>query len=216
MASLNTSHVEAFAAWLPRCRWFSAKNLGDIKSQLRSIDCIDLPPRTDDGEKIQLACIRFETGIGETTFLAIVQLIPDHHAMLTCRDATTDAAFSEWLLELIQSGGTLQTTVGRFVGRSLQQQVGEVPLTNNLSTSPLGKDTSTSSDVRRFSFRGVLLRWRGSTPVACRTDAFVLPPDFAPQQISHTQQEIAHHSPSVNPMTMNARITWRMGSSVIT
>ncbi len=147
MASLNTSHVEAFAAWLPRCRWFSAKNLGDIESQLRSIDCIDLPPRTDDGEKIQLACIRFETGIGETTFLAIVQFIPDHHAMLTCRDATTDAAFNEWLLELIQSGGTLQTTVGKFVGRSLQQQVGEVPLTNNLSTSPLGKDTSNTSTL---------------------------------------------------------------------
>ena len=147
MASHNTSHVEAFAAWLPRCRWFSAKNLRDIKTQLRSIDCIDLPPRTDDGEKIQLACIRFETGRGETTVLAIVQFIPDQHAMPTCRDATTDAAVSEWLLELIQSGGTLQTTMGRFVGHSLQQQVGEAPLTNNLSTSPLGEDTSNTSTL---------------------------------------------------------------------
>ena len=147
MASHNTSHVEAFAAWLPRCRWFSAKNLRDIKTRLRSIDCIDLPPRTDDGEKIQLACIRFETGRGETTVLAIVQFIPDQHAMPTCRDATTDAAVSEWLLELIQSGGTLQTTVGRFVGHSLQQQVGEAPLTNNLSTSPLGEDTSNTSTL---------------------------------------------------------------------
>ena len=143
----NTSHIEAFAAWLPRCRWFSAKNLRDIKTQLRSIDCIDLPPRTDDGEKIQLACIRFETGRGETTFLAIVQFIPDQHAMLTCRDATTDAAVSEWLLELVQSGGTLQTPVGRFVGHSLQQQVGQAPLTNNLSTSPLGEDTSNTSTL---------------------------------------------------------------------
>ena len=147
MASHNTSHVEAFAAWLPRCRWFSAKNLRDIKTRLRSIDCIDLPPRTDDGEKIQLACIRFETGRGETTVLAIVQFIPDQHAMPTCRDATTDAAVSEWLLELIQSGGTLQTTMGRFVGHSLQQQVGEAPLTNNLSTSPLGEDTSNTSTL---------------------------------------------------------------------
>ena len=147
MASHNTSHVEAFAAWLPRCRWFSAKNLRDIKTQLRSIDCIDLPHRTDDGEKIQLACIRFETGRGETTFLALVQLIPNQHDMLTCRDATTDAAVSEWLLELVQSGGTLQTPVGRFVGHSLQQQVGQALLTNKLSTSPLGEDTSNTSTL---------------------------------------------------------------------
>ena len=143
----NTSLIEAFAAWLPRCRWFSAKNLRDIKTQLRSIDCIDLPHRTDDGEKIQFASIRFETGRGETTFLAIVQLIPDQHAALTCRDATTDAAVSEWLLELVQSGGTLQTPVGRFVGHSLEEQVGQSSLTNSFSTSPLGEDTSNTSTL---------------------------------------------------------------------
>ena len=147
MASHNTALNEAFAAWLPRCRWFSAKNLRDIKTQLRSIDCIDLPHRTDNSEEIQLACIRFETGVGETTFLAPVQFSFDQHSMLICRDATNDVAVSEWLLDLVQSGGTLQTRAGTFVGHSLQQQVKQGPLTHILSTSLLGEDTSNTSTL---------------------------------------------------------------------
>ena len=147
MASHNTSHNDAFAAWLPSCRWFSGKNLRDIKTQLRSIDCIDLPCRTNNGEKIQLACIRFETGVGETTFLTPVQLSSDQHSMMTCRDATTDVAVSEWLLDLVRSAGTLQTTAGTFVGHLVQQRGGKAPITNILSTSPLGQDTSNTSTL---------------------------------------------------------------------
>ena len=33
MALDTTSYVEALAAWLPHCRWFSAKNLRDINMQ---------------------------------------------------------------------------------------------------------------------------------------------------------------------------------------
>lgn len=147
MTSHTTLYVEAFAAWLPHCRWFSAKNLRDIKTQLHSVDCIDLPHRTANGKKIHLACIRFDTGRGVTTFLAPVQLISDQHSLLTCCDAATNAVFSKWLLDLVQSGGTLQTTAGTFIGHSLQQQVAQAPLTNDLSTSPLGEDTSNTSTL---------------------------------------------------------------------
>ena len=147
MTSHTALYVEAFAAWLPSCRWFGAKNLSDIKTQLRSVDCIDLPHRTDNGEKIQLACICFDTGIEETVLLAPVQLISDQHSLLTCCDATTNATFSKWLLDLVQSGGTLQTTAGTFVGHSLEQKVRRARVTNELSTSPLGEDTSNTSTL---------------------------------------------------------------------
>ena len=147
MTSDTTSYVEALAAWLPHCRWFSAKNLRDINIQVHSIDCIDLHQRTDDGKKIQLACIQVETGVEKTTFLVPVQFISSQQSLLTCRDATSDATVSKWLLDLVQSGRTLHTRVGAFVGHSLQQQVGQTSLTNKISTSPLGEDTSNTSTL---------------------------------------------------------------------
>jgi len=124
MTSDTTSYVEALAAWLPHCRWFSAKNLRDIDMQLQSIDCIDLHQRTDDGRKIQLACIQVETGIAKRNFLVPVQFISSQNSMLTCRDASSDATVSKWLLDLVQTGRTLHTRAGTFVGHSLQQQAG--------------------------------------------------------------------------------------------
>ena len=147
MNSDTRSDVEALAAWLPHCRWFSAKNLRDINMQLHSIDCIDLQQSTDDGVKIQLACIQVETGIEKTTFLVPVQFISSQHSMLTCRDATSDATVSKWLLDLVQSGRTLHTRVGTFVGHSLQQQDGQTSLINKISASPLGEDTSNTSTL---------------------------------------------------------------------
>ena len=147
MTSDTTSYVEALAAWLPGCRWFSAKNQRDIKALLRSVNCIDLPRRTDDGRMIQLACIQVEAGMQKTTFLAPVQVGCDQHSMLTCVDATTDVFFNEWLLDLVQSDETLQTAAGTFVGHSLHRQVGQALFTEILSTSPLSEDTSNTSTL---------------------------------------------------------------------
>ncbi|MGI9447118.1 MAG: hypothetical protein ACR2NI_05655, partial [Pirellulales bacterium] len=61
---LHNEQSEAFAAWLPQCRWFSAKNIPDFKKHMRSIDYIDIFDHPEGGESLKLAVIRVAIGQG--------------------------------------------------------------------------------------------------------------------------------------------------------
>jgi len=137
--------TEAFAAWLPQCRWFSGKTTPDIKNTLRSIDCIDIPDQPGGGESCTLAVLRVESGAAETTFLAPVRLRSDTNSGIECRDATMDPMVSAWLLQLVQCEGTLQTTVGTFVGHSLKHHPQPTWSPDTVSTSSLNENASNSS-----------------------------------------------------------------------
>jgi len=140
---LHNEQSEAFAAWLPQCRWFSAKNIPDFKRHIQSIDYIDISDHPEGGESLKLVVIRVEIGRGETTFLAPVLVHFNQHSIMECRDAATDPTMSKWLLDLIQSGRSLQTAAGTFVGHSVHQHEGQFSTIE--CTSALSENASNTS-----------------------------------------------------------------------
>ncbi len=112
---------------------------------MRSIDCIDISDHPEDGENLKLAVIRVGYGTATTTFLAPVEVRLNQHSVMECRDATADPTVSAWLLNLVQSGGTLQTAVGTFVGHSVQQQLHQAYRPNTVSCFALGENASNTS-----------------------------------------------------------------------